>query len=230
MRKAIMILIVGFHFVMIGAQGTKNFIDQPFVEVTGTAEIEVVPDEIYISIVIKEDDSKGKQQVEEQEKKMLKTLTDIGIDVNKDLSILDFSSDFKEYWYKKSGIRTAKKYQLIVNSGATLGKVFLEMEEIGISNLSIIKTDHSKIEELKQEVKVDAIKAAKDKATKLVEAIHQKVGKAIYIQERNVRPYGNQVVNYAFRAETGAAQMETPNLDFGKIMLEYEIFVRFILE
>ena len=37
----------------------KNYIDQPYIEVTGKAEMEVVPDEIYLRIVINEKDNKG---------------------------------------------------------------------------------------------------------------------------------------------------------------------------
>ena len=46
----------------------KNFIDQPYIEVTGKAELEVVPDEIYLTIVIDEKDNKAKQSLEELEK------------------------------------------------------------------------------------------------------------------------------------------------------------------
>lgn len=34
--------------------GEKNFIDQNYIEVTGTAEMEIVPDEIYLKIVLSE--------------------------------------------------------------------------------------------------------------------------------------------------------------------------------
>ena len=43
--------------------GEKNFIDQNYIEVTGTAEMEIVPDEIYLKIVLSEKD-KGKKSLE----------------------------------------------------------------------------------------------------------------------------------------------------------------------
>ena len=231
MTKLLLVVFMVCSLAIVNAQGTKNFIDQPYIEVTGTAKMEIIPDEIYISIEIKETDSKGKQQVEQLEKKMLKTLSSVGIDTKKDLSIADFSSDFKSYWYKKSGVRNSKRYQLKVNTGKKVGQVFFELEKVGISNLSIIKTDHSKIEEYKQDVKVKAIKAAKEKAKNLAEAIGQQVGKAIYIQERNFRPYRNkQLANFAFETKSSIVQSDMPEMDFEKIMLEYEIFVKFVLE
>ena len=230
MKKLMLIMIVACSLTVATAQGVKNFIDQPYIEVTGNDKMEIVPDEIYISIEIKEDDSKGKQQVEQLEKKMLNSLSTIGVDIKKDLTILDFSSDFKEFWYKKSSIRNDKKYQLKVNSGKMAGMVYYEMEKIGISNLSILKTDHSKIETFKQEVKIKAIKAAKEKANSLAEAIGQTAGKAIYVQERNFRPYMPRVANMAFKSESSDSMMDMPDIDFEKIILEYEIVGYFTLE
>ena len=46
----------------------KNFLDKPYIEVTGKADMEVTPDEIYVRIVINEKDNKGKVSVEQQEK------------------------------------------------------------------------------------------------------------------------------------------------------------------
>lgn len=230
MKKLILILLVTCNVIIASAQGVKNFIDQPYIEVTGTDKMEIVPDEIYISIEIKEDDSKGKQQVEQLEKKMLNALSSIGIDIKKDLTILDFSSDFKEFWYKRSSIHNDKKYQLKVSSGKMAGMVYYEMEKIGLSNLSIIKTDHSKIEIFKQDVKIKAIKAAKEKANSLAQAIGQTTGKAIFVQERNFRPYMPRMANMAFKTESSGAQMDIPDIDFEKIVLEYEIVVFFTLE
>ncbi|TLX74638.1 DUF541 domain-containing protein [Labilibacter sediminis] len=214
------------------AQGTQNFIDQPYIEVTGSAKLDIIPDEIYLSIEIKDSDTKGKQSLESLEKKMIQAFQNIGVDVSEDLTILDFSSNFKNYWLKKSDIFGSKKYQLIVHSGKMLGSVFQETNKLGISNISIIKTDHSNIEKYKQEVKIKAIKAAKVKADNLAQAIGQKAGKAIFIQERNYRTYKREYANTTMKVK-GFADMEEaplPEIEFEKIILEYEIFTRFILE
>lgn len=71
----------------------KNFIDQPYLEVNGRAEMEVAPDEIYVRITINEQDSKGKVTVLQQEKDMVRRLKDLGIDVEKKLVVQDMSSD-----------------------------------------------------------------------------------------------------------------------------------------
>ena len=67
----------------------KTFLDQPYIEVTGRAEMEVAPDEIYVRITINEQDSKGKTTVLQQEKDMVRRLKDLGIDVDKKLVVQD---------------------------------------------------------------------------------------------------------------------------------------------
>ncbi len=230
MKKLFALLLLVQMVLLIEAQTAKNFIDQPYIEVTGKAKMEIVPDEIFISIELKEDDSKGKQAVESLEKKMIKTLVDIGIDVANDLTISDYSSRFKDYWYKKKDIHNTKSYMLKVNSGVKVAEVFMAMEDLGISNMEVVKTDHSQIEAYKEEVKVKSIQAAQKKASNLAKAIDQNIGKAIYIQERNYLPYRTKVNNVAFEASTSLAKMDLPTIDFEKIVLEYEIFVRFTLD
>ena len=72
-----------FSANIVSAQ-EKNFIDTPYIEVTGKAEMEVVPDEIYVGITINEKDNKGKVSVDQQEQEMFKQLKEIGIDVEKE--------------------------------------------------------------------------------------------------------------------------------------------------
>jgi len=214
------------------AQQGKNFIDLPYMEVNGKAELEVVPDEIYLSIHIKESDNKAKKSVETLEKDMVKALKNLGIDIEKKLAIKDFSSNFKQYWLRKTDILTAKQYQLLVHSGATAGKVFRDLEAIGISNIRIQRVDHSKMDELRNQVKIKAIKAAKVKASLLAEAIDQEAGKALFIQELNSGYYPRQMTgNFMVKRSASEATMDQmPEIEFEKIKLEYTIMARFELK
>lgn len=215
------------------AQQGKNFIDQPYMEVTGKAELEVVPNEIYLRIKIKESDNKAKESLEKIEKSMIKTLTSIGVDVEKNLSIIDFSSNFRSHLIRKNSILTSKEYLLLLNDGRTTGRVFIELEDIGISNITIEKVGHSKIMELQNDVKVLAIKAAKKKATLLAEGIEQSIGNALFVQELGAGYYPRQQRAGNIMMKTMAAMEEEetmPDIEFEKIKLEYSILVRFELK
>ena len=135
----------------------KNFIDQPYLEVNGRAEMEVAPDEIYVRITINEQDSKGKVTVLQQEKDMVRRLKDMGIDVEKKLVVQDMSSDL----FKRKDVSTSKTYQLEVNSATQLAHVFQALQAVGISDASIERTDVSNMDELRQQVRAAAAKASR---------------------------------------------------------------------
>jgi uncharacterized protein YggE len=230
------ILMIGFAIFIsmaLYAQAEKNFIDQNYIEVTGHSEMEVAPNEIYMKILVNEKDVKG-QTLAQTEKNMIAGLQAIGIDITKDLAIQDESSNFKNYWILKTNIVLSKEYQLQVRDAKTAGKVIMELQKLGISNVSIDHVDNNKIEDFRKEVKIKAIQAAQEKAMALSEAIHQTIGKAIYIQELNDNPL--TLMQEKTRGMTirgiSTADNETiePDIEFNKIKLAYSILVRFELK
>ena len=126
----------------------KNFLDKPYIEVTGKADMEVTPDEIYVRIVINEKDNKGKVSVEQQEKEMFRRLKAAHIDIEKDLVVQDMSSDLQTYFLRKNAILSTKTYQLKVSSAAQLGQAFEALQAAGIADVNIERTDVSNMDEL----------------------------------------------------------------------------------
>jgi uncharacterized protein YggE len=214
-------------------QGEKNFIDQPYIEVAGRAEKEVTPNEIYLKIIVNETDSKAKQPLEQLEKDMIAALLRLGVDVSEELTVKDMSSSFKLYWYKKSDIVAAKEYQLLVRSAAMAGKALQELETLGISNISISRVDHSEIEKLRREVKVNAMRDAQSKASDLLQAIGQRAGRALWVQEVDRTPY-RAALTPSIRAKAMGVSNEDaaalPEAEFEKIKLEYTVMARFAIE
>lgn len=238
MKKLIIGLLLSVSISVAAQTGEKNFIDQHYIEVTGKSEMEIVPDLIYLNIILSDKDNKNKQSLDEIDKSMMNKLKEIGIDVSKDLFVKDFSSNFKNYWISKSDIILTKEYQLIVHDAKTLQKVYFEMQKLGISNINVYKLDHSKIEQFRKEVKVNAIKAAKEKAESLSSAINQSVGKAIYIQELDnvniINPFASMVggaANVRLRSASNDDSLNSfPEVEFEKIYLQSAILVRFELK
>lgn len=234
MRKIIYLLL--FLPCSIFAQtGQKNFIDQNYIEVTGRSEMEITPDLIYLKIMINEKESKSKLSLSDREENMISTLKKIGIDTSRDLTIKDMSSNFKYYLLVKNDILLSKEYQLLVKDGKTASQVFIELEKIGISGVSIDRLDNSKMESYRKEVKIDAIKAAKDKAESLAIAINQSIGRAIYIQEleqnfkKGVVAASNSIMIRGISSAVYGSNVP-PDIDFEKITIEYSILCRFELK
>jgi uncharacterized protein YggE len=166
-------------------------------------------------------------------------LKELGFDLSKDLALKDLISNFQYYWFIKSDIVLSKEYQLLVKDAKTAGKVFVELQKLGISNASIDRVENSKIIDYRRDVKIMAIKAAQEKAKALTLAINQDVGRAIYIQElENLnatanalqgRVAGINVRGYSNAAIYGSRAAE-PEIEFEKIRLEYNVLVRFELK
>ena len=204
-----------------------------FVQVQGTAEREIVPDEIYLSITINERDSKGKITVEQQQRDMLTALRRQGIDVDKQLKMVDLTSS---YFKKRTAVATAQ-YQLKLGSSAEVAKAWQALDALGISQVNVEKVSHSQLAQYKAEVRTEAMRAARENARSLAEAIGQRIGKCFYIYDSNndVLPhyYNNKIMMRSGMmdgagVETAAEEEET--LEFKTIKLEYNVQTKFVLE
>lgn len=232
MKKLILLAAVALMVLPAAAQcPTEAF--PSYIQVNGRAEKEVTPDEFYLSILINERDSKGKITVEQQQREMTAALKRLGINVEKQLKVANLSSEF---FKKKTSVASAK-YQLQLNTAAQVSQVWQALDGLGISNVSILKVTHSKLEQYKQEVRIEAIRDAKRNAQTLAEAIGQSIGKCFYIYDSNndVMPffYNNAVVMRSMKAsadmaEAGAGEEEP--LDFKTIKLQYSVQAKFVLE
>ncbi len=180
-----------FTMVSFSQNGQKNFIDQPYIEVTGQIETEVIPNEIYLNIELDENDKKGKLSIEEQENQMLAILKSLNIDIDKNFSILNFNGYYKRKFLGDDKVTKKKYYELIVNNGETLGKVYQALDKIDVSNMHIAKTSHSDIEKIRRDAKIKALKVAKEKASDYATAINQTIGKALFIQEQTTNNFNS---------------------------------------
>lgn len=210
----------------------KNFIDQPYIEVKGSSDTLVTPDRIHINILISEEDTKGKSSVEELEQKMISEFKKLNIDIEEQLFVTDASSDFKSYFLSGQKVMKSKQYKLLVYEASTLGNVLRSMQEIGLANIQLDKTEHSKIEDFKTLMKAKAVVKAKENASEMVNAIGHELGRAIYISETNAYAYSIQGKAERFQMSTTSSinQEETENnLSFDQIEIKSEVLVRFIL-
>lgn len=232
--KKIKLTAICISLFFAGQAQMKSFIDQPYVEVAGNADTMVTPNEIYIQIGISEKDTKNKTSVEELERKMFDALKAMGIDVEKNLTTSDISSNFKNYFLKGKEILKSKEYMLKVKDAVTASKVFMSLEDLGISNSSIDHVDYSHMEAMKNIMRTKAIENAKARALALTEPLHQQVGPAIFISDNDsytMHPMMEaKVAGLQIRADANAADQQLPQIDFEKIKISANINAKFILK
>lgn len=230
MKKSILSVMALFCATSFFAQ-SKSFLDTPYLETSSQVDTLVTPDKIYLNITIQEKDSKGRVSVEEQENKMASRLKALGIDLDKQLVIKDFSSNFKKYFLRDKEVLKSKQYSLLVYSGKQVGDVMVALEQLDIANAFVEKTEYSKMDELELELKSRAIKKAKLKADALTKPLGQKVGMAIHIVD-NSQPYYpryNQPVMMAKMEMMDVEQNQPLDIDFEKIKVESMVNVKFAL-
>lgn len=214
---------------------SKNFIDQPYIETQATIDTLIVPDEIYISILLDEDDNRNRKSTEDLENAMLLVLKSLNIDTEKNLSLLDFNSDFKKYFLSNQKVVKTKMFSLKVVDALTAGKVLAGLERQEISNVSISKTSYSKSKELLLQLKSKAILKAKENAVSMVSPLNQNVGKAIFISD--VASISNTLQGKAAGIQIrGASSIYGSRasapivVDFEKIKFSSSVNAKFIIE
>jgi hypothetical protein len=210
---------------------SKNFIDQPYLETTARVDTLVIPDRIYLSILITEADTKGKTSVEKLENKMADKLKTLGIDIEKQLTLTDLGSNFKKYFLRKVDVQKDKEYSLLVYDAVTAGRVIMGLESIGISNLNLTKTEYSSLEKLKIDLRKRAVGAAKTQAEAMVLPLDQKLGHALFISDLNTGvQYRMEERMVRVQMSKEADEDQPIEIEFEKIKVESTVNVKFAIQ
>ncbi|MET3732718.1 SIMPL domain-containing protein [Moheibacter stercoris] len=214
-----------------------DFTKVPQVQTKATFTTEVQPDIITLSITLSETNTKGKVSIEEMERKLENVLKSNNIDISKQLTLKDLSSNFQSYFLKKTDVQKTKNFNLEVNNANVAGKILKDLAENDISNVRLLKTEYSKLEELKIELKGKAVAKAKKQAEEMTKALNQKIGDAIFISdmETNIVNYlSGQVAGLNIRGvnSIGYKEKEESNLDikFDNIRVDATVTVHFKIE
>lgn len=200
---------------------------KPYIETSGYAEKEVVPDQIYISITLEE---KSKGTLDELERKMKDRLKSIGIDLN-NLSLSDADASYiRVNWFNKD-VLAKKNYQLKVSDANTVSNVFQALGDLNIKNANVTKLDYSKKEEVKKELRIAAVKNAKEQAIYMLSAIGQTAGMPLSINENSAYPMMYEAANVRLYNKASADASGIPVADdymeFRKIKFTSTVNARF---
>ena len=222
--KKLLVTILAVAFTLpVFAQESENYI-----QVTGVSEIEIVPNQIYLTIVLDESDSKGRQAIENQRREMVNTLKKIGIDTEKSLTMEDMSSSY----YKRGNALSKASYQLLLTSSEQVVKVYDALAVLNISDVNITRVSHTDIEQFKSKCRKEAMINAKTVASELAEAVGQTIGACIYIYDSNrgVTPtyYNDRIVMRSMaKVANEEAVIEEEPIEFKKIKLNYSVNAKF---
>lgn len=199
------------------------------ISVSGTSEMEVTPDIIYLSISLKEylkdNNSKKKVDITTLENQLFAAVQKAGLDKD-NLTINNLSSyNYATEKKKNPDFLASKQYRLKVTDLNKWNDIIGAVDPKGVAYTNIESYDYSKIESLKKDLKVKALQAAKVKATYLVEALGDKLGSVIDIQEVNNEQYPQPMYRTSMMMKSSmadsVAEAAPAEIDFKKIKLSY---------
>ena len=243
MRKTFLLFVVLFTIVIsVNSQVSPD----PFpkkISVTGSAEMEIIPDQIFVNIQLREYQKKG------EEKKDLETIKTNFLNACKAAGIADSVvsivayTGYNPYW----ALRKKKKdldmfasitYQVRFSSSKEMDLLVPNLDDEATQSFEIVRTSHSKITEYRKQLKILAVKAAKDKALYLTEAIGESLGNAIKVEEPKEKqeyeiPRGSNTIsntvsfNVSYRSE--GKDDKDADVQFKKMKLRFEVEVVYAL-
>jgi uncharacterized protein YggE len=225
-----LIAVMLFAASIASAQEIGTFRYENAIQVNGRAERKITPDEIWVSITIKESDNKS-LGVDGLEARMKRELSALGIDVAGALRVTSMANAPR----RRNQVDTNRSYELKVGNAATLGAVFELLGEMDIADAGVTRVSHSRIEELRSEVRVEAVKNARTIATELAGAIGQSIMQAVWIVDNGsyesspVPMYRTRAVMAMDAAYDEAAYGGSPSLDMREITLTANVSAKFVL-
>lgn len=238
MKKVIFLLTGLFLATLSQAQQTDIKPPVKKIEVTGSAEIEITPDEIYLDIALREYKNKTtKIEIGTLEKQLQKAVQDAGLAAT-DLTITNvFGYNYEQWWIKKKkevDFMARKQFRLKLSKLDKVNSILGAVDAEGIESVNISSYTHSKMEEYRKEVKMKALQAAKAKATYMLDAIGDKIDGVLEVQEINtdnyadVQPVMANAMMSRVKAENYAVDM--PAIDFKTIKVRAEVRAVFFIK
>ncbi len=232
-----------FNLLTANAQQTTQPGCYPFpktISVTGSAEMEVVPDEIYVQVDLREYKKRGEDKVDIEKIKtdFLGYCRSVGIPET-NISVASFDGyNMANIWKRRKkdpDLLASISYQVKFSSTKLIDDLVNLLDDEATNNFRITKATHSKIADYRRQLKIQAVKAAKEKAQYLTEAVNEQLGQAIEIQEPQeftssdviAAYYSNKgkVQNEYLREESkyGGYGITDAGVDFRKLKLRYEV-------
>lgn len=225
MKTRLSVFIISL-LVTLSLQSQTN---ERYIEVTGTSEMEIVPDKIHYLIEIREyfkEEFDGKSKPEEYRTKvplaeieqgLREALANSGIPQN-----AIRTQEIGDYWRQQGqDFLVSKKFDITLTDFNQINEIVKRIDTKGIHTMRIGELENNDMPAYHQKGKIEALKAARRKATYLVEALGKRLGEVIRIVEKdsgNVSPF----------AQSNVMSSDAASFDnFRTIKKNYSMLVRF---
>jgi uncharacterized protein YggE len=231
MKKIIFSLFLVILCSHLGAQVQEP----PYIEIQARAEKEVVPDQIYVMIALFEiQDGRKSIKLAEQESKLKSIVKSLGLPLS-NLSLYNAQANYGNInmWGKKEVI-DRKYYSLKVSNAETIGKLYEELNKIYINEAYIYKSEYSQKDSLLQDLRIEAMRKAKNQANVMTRAIGSKVGKPLIIREQQEYypvAYENAMMTKGlYETEDAVSSNLSESMEYKPLKISLSVYVKFGLD
>lgn len=231
--------------LLISACGGNNFPEVPKkIMVTGSSEMEITPDEIYMNFTIQEYKSKAGKKVSIQEVKtqFIELCKKAGLALS-DIRVSGYSGseNWDYYWYyrRDNEISSSLSYTIKVKTISKIDKIVAGLDRNAVQNFYLVRTSHSQLEKLRRKVKENAVKASKIKAIYLANAVGEDVGDALLIEEITEGDFESDRSSFSEEKSYNSNTITTGSFDKGypsgspsidKIKIRFEVKAEYELD
>lgn len=205
--------------------------DERYIEVTGTAEIEIVPDKIHYIIEIREyfeEEFDGKSKPEEYRTKV--PLAKIEQELRQDLAKAGITQEairtqeVGDYWRQQGhDFLVSKRFDLTLHDFGQIDSILHFIDTRGVNTMHVGELENKDILTYHRQGKIAALKAARQKAAYLAEALGKKAGDVIRIVEQQDNGRTLTTQSNVTSAATGSYD------SFRTIKKQYSMLVRFAI-
>lgn len=214
---------------LLAALSLQAQTNERYIEVTGTSEIEIVPDKIHYLIEIREyfeEEFDGKSKPEEYRTKV--SLSKIEQGLRNVLAGAGIPQDairtqeIGDYWRKQGqDFLVSKKFDITLTDFNQIDRIVRRIDTKGVNTMRIGELESRDMAAYHKKGKIEALKAAQAKASYLAEALGKKAGNVIRIVEEG----GSSA--YPF-AQSNVISSNAASFDgFRTIRKSYSVLVRF---
>lgn len=228
MKVSILQMFLMFWITIFSLNAQTN---ERYIEVTGTSEVEIVPDKIHYIIEIQEyfeEEFDGKSKPEEYRTKVPLSRIERRLmwvlernDIPRESVRIQ---EIGDYWRKQGqDFLISKQLDITLQDFKQIDAIVKNVDTRGIRTMRIGELESKDMLAYHKQGKIEALKAAQRKATYLVEALGKKLGPVIRIVEE-----GNTGLSSLFSAQSNVSTSEVSSFDsFRTIKKNYSMLVRF---
>jgi uncharacterized protein len=235
MKKIITTAILAFFISGLFAQAPNPY--PKTISVNGSADMEITPDEIYVLVTLKEYEKKGTGKIglDKIKTDFLNSCTSVGLP-DSVITIASYEGNLLKKKRSKEELYASISYQVKFNNSKKMDELVNRLDDEATQSFDVVRVSHSKIQEYRKQMRIQAIKAAKEKAAYLTEAVGENLGTAVTITENSqpfIQPqYFNisQTPHYAFKSKLNSDESSDSGIDFKKIKVFMEVNVVFAIK